>query len=64
MLLSNSLLKNLKLSLTNPNFVTKVSREEPKNWKLSIKINLLLIIKLLQFLSPFSMAFSFKIEFS
>ena len=47
MLQSNSWLKYLKSFLYK--FLTKLSNEELKNWKLSIKINLLLMLKLMMY---------------
>ena len=47
MLLSNSWPKYLISSL--PKLLAKLSNQERKNWKLSIKTNLLLMLKLINF---------------
>ena len=43
---------------------TKLSNEELKNWKLSVKINLLLMSKAIYFSNPFGMTFILKLIFS
>ena len=55
MLLPNSCLQYLKLSLLI--FSTKLFNEELRNWKLSIKINLLLTVKFTYCSNPFRMMF-------
>ena len=46
------------------NTETKLSSEEPRNWKLSIKFNLLLMEKLIYFSNLFKYDVYFKIEFA
>ena len=46
------------------NTETKLSSEEPRNWKLSIRFNLLLIEKLIYFSNLFKYDVYFKIEFA
>ena len=49
------LTKYLKSSLLN--FLTKLSNKESRNCKLSIKFNLLLVVKLMHFSNPFGIIF-------
>ena len=60
MLISNSWLKYLKSSLLK--FLTKLSNEELKNWKLSIKTNLLLMLQLIYFSNLFRMIFILRLN--
>ena len=53
-------LKHLKLFL--PKFLTKLSGEVHKNLKLSIKLNLLQMVKLVHFSNPFGMTFILRLN--
>ena len=50
----------LKSSLDK--FLTKLSNEDLRNWKLSIKLNLLLILRLIYFYNPFGMTFILRLN--
>ena len=43
-------------------FLTKLSNEELRNWKLSIKCNSLLIVKLIYFSNPFGKRFILRLN--
>ena len=60
-LLPNFWLKYLKSSL--PKFLTKLSNEILRNWKLSIKLSLFLTLKLIYFSNPFSMIIILRLNF-
>ena len=60
-LLPNFWLKYLKSSL--PKFLTKLSNEKLRNWKLSIKLSLFLTLKLIYFSNPFSMIIILRLNF-
>ena len=45
-----------------PKFLTKISNEELGNWKLSIKLNSLLILKLIYIFNPFGMTFILRLN--
>ena len=45
-----------------PKFLTKIINEELGNWKLSIKLNLLLILKLIYIFNPFGMTFILRLN--
>ena len=46
-----------------PKFLTTLSNEELRNWKLSIKLNLLLMVKIMYFSIPFGITFTLKLPF-
>ena len=54
------LTKYLKSSLLN--FLTKLSNKESRNWKLSIKFNSLLLVKLMHFSNPFDITFVLRLN--
>ena len=45
-------------------YLSQTLNGELKNWKLSIKANLLLMLKLIYFYNPFVMTFILKLNFS
>ena len=45
-----------------PKFLTRLSNEELRNWKLTIKRNLLLILNLIYFSNPFVMTFILRLN--
>ena len=47
-----------------PKFLTTLSNEELRNWKLSIKLNLLLMVKIMYFSIPFGITFTLKLSLS
>ena len=57
--LMNSVYIDFWLSLLK--FLTKLSDEELKNWKLAIKLNLLLMVKHINFSNPFSITFILRL---
>ena len=42
-------------------FLTKLSDQELRNWKLAIKLNLLLMVKHINFSNPFSITFILRL---
>ena len=52
----------LELKSILPKFLTRLSNEELRNWKLTIKRNLLLILNLIYFSNPFFMTFILRLN--
>ena len=57
--LMNSVYIRFWLSLIK--FLTKLSDQELRNWKLAIKLNLLLMVKHINFSNPFSITFILRL---
>ena len=57
--LMNSVYIDFWLSLLK--VLTKLSDEELRNWKLAIKLNLLLMVKHINFSNPFSITFILRL---
>ena len=57
--LMNSVYIRFWLSLLK--FLTKLSDQELRNWKLAIKLNLLLMVKHINFSNPFSITFILRL---